>query len=403
MVDEYFPIEGEITEPGSPVIPGWNDAPVRGGRVDVAASSVVAGDPDGARVEVAADGLHAYDSTGTETAAIRGEGGEFVGGAYRTTAGTAGRVTMSDSAAGGNPGIEVQPMVTTGYTRFPSIMPSTDGMSIAGGVGTDGSQAGAVAKHSYSSLYHNGPGSTGSGSWAEVTPTEVKLTYRGDRSQPAAQSRLQAQSGQAQMIAQLSSTAYSAITTTQNGSELYTTDGAGTVARSTADTSVSRLFFQTPTVSGQVRVDQTETYVTRTSGGVTRYLTVDDAGIWVKTNSGGSWRYYNLEKTASDSGWVPLTAASGFTAVSEGFDVRQLGRMIYFRGAVTGNVTTDWVTIGTIPTGYRPVVRQINAGASSSVTNLMFQTLQSGALQVKGNTAATGISIFVNTIFYPAD
>ena len=64
------PIEEE-----SPVILGWADAPVSGDRVDLHEGPIVAGDPEGARVEVTETGVRAYDSAGVETASIAGEGG----------------------------------------------------------------------------------------------------------------------------------------------------------------------------------------------------------------------------------------------------------------------------------------------------------------------------------------
>lgn len=48
----------------TPVLLGWAHAPVSGDRVDVHLGPLVAGDPLGARVEVTATGLHAYDGTG---------------------------------------------------------------------------------------------------------------------------------------------------------------------------------------------------------------------------------------------------------------------------------------------------------------------------------------------------
>lgn len=129
-------------DPG-PVIEGWNDAEVSGDRVNVRMGPIVAGDPGGARVEVTGDGLHAYDSTGVETAHIQGEGGEFVGGEFRTSDNQAGQVTLSDTAFDHNgfqgPGISVAPSNAQGYTSLPGIGPIGDYIVISGGENDVGS------------------------------------------------------------------------------------------------------------------------------------------------------------------------------------------------------------------------------------------------------------------------
>src|SRR5699024_2528291 len=61
-----------------------------------------------------------------------------------------------------------------------------------------------------------------------------------------------------------------------------------------------------------VHADDREAYLHSAAGGTRRYLSVDADGIWVKTNRGGTWKHYNLEETAQDSGWVNLSYASGF-------------------------------------------------------------------------------------------
>src|SRR5699024_5814670 len=95
----------------------------------MASGGLIAGDPDGARVVINADGVVAFDGSGTETAQITGEGGEFVGGEFRTSDDLPGRVTLADDAyinsttAVAHPGIRVEPLDTSHMARPPGIGP----------------------------------------------------------------------------------------------------------------------------------------------------------------------------------------------------------------------------------------------------------------------------------------
>ena len=335
-----------------------------GGRINVQSGPIVAGDPDGARVELTGDGFHAYDASGTETARIQGEGGEFVGGEFRTSDTLPGQVTLADDAyvdsAGGTrrPGISVIPVDTSNMATPPGIGASGDAILVNGGRNLAGGRAHLAM--SPGGIYGEARLGSGQVSSVSVAVGETRLRSNGPNGDYG---WARAQPGQAEL-------AYIA----------------------TDNTYFSR-----------IRADANEAHLYTRAGGASRYLTVDADGIWVKTNKDGSWKHYNLEQTASDSGWRGLSPAGGFTPIPEGCDVRLLGRMVHFRGAVTGNVTTSWQTIATVPADFRPQVRQINSGASSSLTNLMFQTHVDGRLQVKANNSATGVNIFVNTIFYPVD
>ena len=183
-------------DPG-PEVSGWNDSPVAGDRVDLHMGPIIAGDPEGARVEVTETGLRAFDATGTETASIAGEGGEFVGGVFRTSNTLPGRVTISDTANQGTPGISIEPEDDTGYDVPPSIGPGPDDMHISGGVSTAGDMAGAQFRAGGTSLYWNGPGATGGGAWAVVADGEAGLTYRTDRTNADYESAIRARADDA--------------------------------------------------------------------------------------------------------------------------------------------------------------------------------------------------------------
>lgn len=121
-------------DPG-PEVSGWNDSPVAGDRVDLHMGPIIAGNPEGARVEVTETGLRAFDATGTETASIAGEGGEFVGGEFRTSDALPGQITLSDTAYTSSsegtpgPGIRIDPPDSSRVTLPPRHRPARGGGS----------------------------------------------------------------------------------------------------------------------------------------------------------------------------------------------------------------------------------------------------------------------------------
>src|SRR5699024_8493969 len=124
----------------------------------------------------------------------------------------------------------------------------------------------------------------------------------------------------------------------------------------------------------RIRATDKEAFIYTRAGGSNRYLTVDADGIWVKTNKGGSWKWYNLEETAQDSGWVNLSSASGFGSAGSGgpFQIRRAGDIVHLRGRLgrtIGTIVADkQYTIGTLYTTWRPAYTQrtLIAGGSSS-------------------------------------
>src|SRR5699024_10280482 len=123
-----------------------------------------------------------------------------------------------------------------------------------------------------------------------------------------------------------------------------------------------------------IHADARETYLHSAAGGARRYLSVDADGIWVKTNRGGTWKHYNLEETAQDSGWVNLSYASGFGSAGSGgpFQIRRAGGMVHLRGRLARTrgtiVAGTQYTIGTLSSSWRPAYTQrtLIAGGSSS-------------------------------------
>src|SRR5699024_3270213 len=85
------------------------------------------------------------------------------------------------------------------------------------------------------------------------------------------------------------------------------------------------------TYFSRIKADANEAFIYTRAGGTNRYLTVDADGVWVKTNKGGSWKSYNLEETAQDSGWINIAFNSGFqrNGSNSPFQYRRVGNMCY--------------------------------------------------------------------------
>jgi hypothetical protein len=111
-----------------------------------------------------------------------------------------------------------------------------------------------------------------------------------------------------------------------------------------------------------------------------------------------------LQPLITDSGWVAVPAAAGFTSTVE---VRLQGNEVMYRGTLLPNV--DWgaanslqqpVATGGVPAEFRPPASLIYVGASGAGTAaVVFRVaIQSnGGIQVRCNTAAHTNSCSVNT------
>src|SRR5699024_6196432 len=90
------------------------------------------------------------------------------------------------------------------------------------------------------------------------------------------------------------------------------------------------------TYFSRIKADANEAFIYTRAGGSNRYLTVDAGGVWVKTNKSGTWKSYNLEETAQDSGWQDVEVLPGYKAQpSQSPQVRRLGNSICFRGGIS--------------------------------------------------------------------
>ena len=359
----------------------------------MASGGIVAGTPGGARVELTDEGLAAFDTDGTETAQIRGEGGEFVGGEFRTSDTLPGQVTLSDTGfedplASGipGPGVGVTPRNPDGFTRFPGVGPSWGGMTVSGGRDTTGRWATVEASPTSSTLRAVDEGGGGSG-YISTAAGESRVLASGPdgesgevRSTPTA-SRLQTRTAGGTLASEVnaSPTAVTARTYGASGESGWMRARPGDVELAYVD-SLNTYF-------SRIRTTETEASLFTRAGGTNRYMVVDADGIWVKSGSTA----YNLLETAQDSGWQAITPATGYQNASGGapFEYRRMGRMIHLRGRVsaTSGVLTAGTahTIGTLPAGVRPAHthRTIIAGGSASSW---------GRIDVSGGTGALTVA-----------
>ena len=290
-------------DPG-PEVSGWNDSPVAGDRVDLHMGPIVAGDPEGARVEVTETGLRAYDSTGTETASIAGEGGEFVGGEFRTSDQLPGRVRIADDAftySGRTlPGIEIIPEDTRSTVRPAGLGPWGAGAALEGGEDSAGSSAKIHA-----------------------TPTQAGITSTG----PTGDAHMYADSSGISMTTTRASDGDSGhISADYTGANLTATDGvSGEYGRILARPGELRMTLRdgSGNATGEVRVIAGTTSVSATApdgrkaevaagastgtrvgytsaSGVYRRIEVTPSGFYLATNVTGSAVRTNLETLVSD-------------------------------------------------------------------------------------------------------
>lgn len=312
IIDPDFPPEDPVppepdpVEPGEeqPVVDGWIDAPISGDRVNVFDAPIVAGDPDGARIEIRSTGFHAFNGVGTETAHIDGQEGVFVGGEFRTSDNLPGRVRIADDAftySGRTlPGIEIIPEDTRSTARPAGIGPWGTGAAIEGGEDT----AGRSAK-------------------LHATPTQAGITS----TSPTGDAHMYADSSGISMRGTRASDGDSGhISVDYTGANLTATDGeSGEYGRILARPGELRMTLRdgSGNATGDVRVVAGTTSVSATApdgrkaevatgastgarvghtnaSGVYRRIEVTPSGFYLATNVTGSAVRTNLETLVSD-------------------------------------------------------------------------------------------------------
>lgn len=342
-----------------------------GGRINVADGPIIAGNPDGARVEMTSDGLHAYDATGTETAAIQGEGGVFVGGEFRSSDNNPkGQFIISDDAY-----VHPRDGYTTPGIQF--VSPTPEDYTYPAGIGTiDGDVRISGGRHT-----------DGRSSDLSITPSTVVLST-GNLTTPDRISQMSVTDTGSHLVANDNASGATASMRANHPIDIggvRAADGQALI-RAAEDGS-----------SGELLAEPTRARVQFNAGGVRRELVVDADGVWVKSETDE----YNLLETAQDSGWHSFSPVAGMDSYALAW--RNKGGVIYMRGTVTATWSAGWTTVATnLPAEMRPAIRVVRQSPSTSEQGLYFRVGNDGVLEFNKPTAGTRTGD-LSAIFYPAD
>lgn len=300
---------------------------------------IVAGNKNGAHLEIKPSGLHAHNAAGAQTAHIDGNEGVFVGGEFRTSDALPGQVVMSDTAlvldGGAGPGIAVTPINALPYSEMPGIGPAYDGMTISGGSFI-----------------------TGESSGMRTAPDTI------------------------QQWAYTAGGGYSQVYTTGLQTRMERLNDAGELqsAINASNTQASIAFLTSP--------------------GDSKGLYVRTDGVWVGVRVGGVLTEYNLLETAQDSGWITLAPNAGFTATSLAY--RNKGGVIYFHGYVEGTFAADtWIPVFSVPTEVRPMYATFANEAGSGEAGVEIRMNSAGVLSFRTKTAGSKL-LRPSALTYPA-
>ena len=301
------------------------------------------------------------------------EGGSFTGGLFKTSEALPGQVQFSDDAyvthfdgGGTYPGLRIVPIDTSQMNLPAAIGPSASGLTIFGGRNTSGGTSIVQCNPAGAFLRSFRPdGSIGGESRASPSESLMR-TYGTDG---VSRGVMETAPTYAQMVVRASNN---------------TSRGLIYANTSTANL---RVFNANNAMVGRIHVDANESYLFSAAGGSNRYLTVDATGVWVKTNKSGSWEWWNLEETASDTGWRTFPMNSALAgAGSPAYRIKS--GTVFFRGSVTlpgASWSGGWTTIGVLPAAATPtfdVQRPTITSAMSQVPETYLQTNTSGQFQV---------------------
>lgn len=202
---------------------------------------------------------------------------------------------------------------------------------------------------------------------------------------------------------QNSSGQWGALTVRGSRTEILNDGGDGRTSRIEVSTGAIDVRMESPTGSSGARVttnssrlfaasstiiaDQYEARLSTSAGGTTRSLSIDGTGVWVTTNRSGVTESWNLEETASDSGWKTFPMNSALTgAGSPAYRIKS--GTVFLRGSVTlpgASWSGGWTTIGVLPAAATPtfdVQRPTITSAMSQVPETYLQVNTSGQFQV---------------------
>lgn len=118
-----------------------------------------------------------------------------------------------------------------------------------------------------------------------------------------------------------------------------------------------------------------------------------DSGYYVRVD--GEWRVL-----WQDTGWVGVTPAAGLSPLLTGAAVRRIGRVVYYRGGLSGvSLSTSGTVVGTVAAEFRPVtsvdgsVSAVGLGSgavaratvsSSGAITIIAPTNQTSSVYLKG-------------------
>lgn len=312
------------------------------------------------------------------------EGGEII-----TTDAGAGQVTLSDTAytssseGTSGPGIRIDPQDSSRVTFPPGIGPHGEGVRVDGGRSNTGRAAWVHADSLGVTTESRGMTTDDPRSYMTTQPDGVRLGIGvGTYGEPTYRHNYMVVN---QNDVQLSSRR-GLITAGQVGAKVSYTGGFGTS-------------------SGFVEATPIGTTLSYTESGVTRALLVDSSGVWVKTMRSGAWEMWNLEETASDSGWISLPLNSAVTgAGSPAYRIK--GGVVFFRGTLTlpgSNWASGWTTLAAVTnSAHRPSFDIQRAGASRATGGIVLQLDQAGSLQMYLPSSLPGTTtVQLSPMFYP--
>ena len=338
--------------------------------------------------KIAAEGIIANVIQGGAFTGETFEGGSFVGGEFRTSDTLPGRVTLADDAyinsttGGAHPGIRVEPLDTSDMVRPPGIGPGDRGLYVDGGSDTSGRRSYLRASPTASLMRTFREGGTDGGVIQTSPTSSLMRTYRED--------------GTIGASVQVDPDSLRMWTSSGNSSE------QGWVRARPQD---AELAYVAPNnvYFSRIRATDKEAHLFTRAGGSNRYLTIDADGIWVKTDKGGSWKQYNLEETAQDSGWNNFSVSSGITLVQQ-TAWRNKGGIIWLAGSVRADWAVGaWTNIATLPAELRPS-RNIRASApiDGRPTHLL-EINTAGALRLyrPPNDSGGQWNVQISTLMWP--
>lgn len=349
------------------------------------------------------------------------EGGTFTGGLFKTSDALPGQVVFADNAyrpsiyngSIARPGFRIVPLGHLELSVPPGIGPDDGGVTVDGGqtvtgvssrveVNALGAKVETQLKGDYSASKittdqdesalrrYAGLGALSS----EIIASSGMSTMRAYREDGHLGANIEVTSELARMASNKGEGG-GVIKVSSDSSEVlaYSEDGRE-VAEVEASSKGAKLSYRNLDggPSSWIEANSDEAFIHASIGGVTRWLTIDARGIWVKTDRDGKYQKYNLEETANDSGWIRFNAHSG---ISTGNDpgLRLKGGIVWAQGYVTrpDGWPKGWTRIaGSFAERLRPTRDILRQGATTATQRQILRMTSTGYIEVWWSDAAPG-------------